>query len=415
MVERLNRLFEVLKGRAGIALAVAFAAVCALAVSFGEGRASGGGVSRVRLGGDAFQTRVVVELDRSVKGRLIDPERLDRVVLALPGVSVDGDLQGRGQGLVRDWTVDRAGGSARVKLNLSRQAAVKRRFLLPPGDGVKVYRYVVDLEAGAPAATTRSAPQPASPGLRPPTRVMPAALMTVAPVRKGKRVIVIDPGHGGKDPGAAGVHVREKVITLAAARALADRLEKTGRYKVVMTRSDDLYIPLESRVSLARAAGADLFISLHADAGPAPGLRGASVYTLSERGQDRAARRVMQRDDWFRDVALPGRDPAVNRILLDLTQRATKNRSAGFAKVLLDKLSDRTPLLQRSHRDAGFVVLLAPDVPAVLLEMGFITNAQDEAVLTDPVKRGRLMTAVALAVDEYFEGERRSPMMAALP
>jgi N-acetylmuramoyl-L-alanine amidase len=136
---------------------------------------------------------------------------------------------------------------------------------------------------------------------------------------------------------------------------------------------------------------------------------------LSEKGSDRAARKVMNQDNWFRDVTLPGRDPAVNRILLDLTQRATKNRSAVFARTLVGRLDQRTALLQRSHRDAGFVVLLAPDVPAVLLEMGFITNPEDERQLLDSAGRARLMDGVALAVDDYFEGEGRPFSMAALP
>jgi N-acetylmuramoyl-L-alanine amidase len=282
---------------------------------------------------------------------------------------------------------------------------VKRRFLLPPGDGVAGYRYVIDLAAapGRPAAKAES-------GARP---VLVAAAQPVR--RPGKRVVVVDAGHGGNDPGASGGETREKMVTLAAARALKARLERTGRYSVVLTREADVYIPLEARVGVARRAGADLFISLHADAGPDRVVRGASVYTLSEKGSDRAARKVMNRDDWFRDVSLPGRDPAVNRILLDLTQRATKNRSAAFARTLLERIDGRAALLQRSHRDAGFVVLLAPDVPAVLLEMGFITNPQDERLLNDPEGRARLMDGVAEAVDDYFEAEARPVSMAALP
>lgn len=379
--------------------------VVAVALAAGQGRASGGGVTKVRFGGDSRETRIVVELGRSARGRLLSAPGEDSVVLALPGVDVPDDLQGKGLGLVRGWSVEEAAGAARIELDLAGPAQVKRRFLLPPGDGVAGYRYVIDLAAA-----------PGRPAAKAETGARPVLVAAAQPVRRpGKRVVVVDAGHGGNDPGASGGETREKMVTLAAARALKSRLERTGRYSVVLTREADVYIPLEARVGVARRAGADLFISLHADAGPDRVVRGASVYTLSEKGSDRAARKVMNRDDWFRDVSLPGRDPAVNRILLDLTQRATKNRSAAFARTLLERIDGRAALLQRSHRDAGFVVLLAPDVPAVLLEMGFITNPQDERLLNDPEGRARLMDGVAEAVDDYFEAEARPVSMAALP
>jgi N-acetylmuramoyl-L-alanine amidase len=221
-------------------------------------------------------------------------------------------------------------------------------------------------------------------------------------------VIVIDAGHGGKDPGARGASAVEKDVNLAAAKALKARLEKTGRYKVVMTRDSDVYVPLESRVQIARRADADLFISLHSDAGGDASLRGASVYTLSDKATSRSAKFV-NKDDWFMKASLGG-DRGVSDILLDLTQRATRNRSAAFAEVLLERVDDEQVLLRRSHRDAGLVVLLAPDVPAVLLEMGFITNAEDEALLRDPDRRRRLMDSVGDSIDSYF-GD--APKMAA--
>jgi N-acetylmuramoyl-L-alanine amidase len=223
----------------------------------------------------------------------------------------------------------------------------------------------------------------------------------------GKRTVVIDAGHGGRDPGASGVHGRESDITLAAAKALKARLERGGRYRVVLTREKDVYLPLETRVRIARQAKADLFISLHADAGAEPGLRGASVYTLSEGGSDRVARKVMARDRSLGDFALPAQNAAVNSILLDLTQRATRNQSATFAQLVLNEVDDVATLLRRSHRDAGYVVLLAPDVPAVLLEMGFMTNAQDEALLRDPKRRTAMMSAVGDGIDAYFAQDAR--------
>lgn len=351
------------------------------------------GVLKVRTGGDRATARLVMELDRSASGRVAETEN-GRLVLTLPGVRVAGAQAGRGEGLVQAWRVREGAGGARLEIDLAQDAVVKRRFLLPPGDGVEVYRYVLDLEARAGGARySRATPPDATPE---------AVKARVA--RPGKRVIVIDAGHGGKDPGATGAsRVREKEVTLAAARALKTRLERRGKYKVVLTRDADVYLPLETRVQLARKAGADLFISLHADAGSPLSLRGASVYTLSEKGSERAARQTTRSENWVKDLGLGGSDLVVNRILLDLTQRATRNRSARFASLLLENIGDKTTLLRRSHRDAGFAVLLAPDVPAVLLEMGFMTNVEDERLLTDPRRRGRLMDGVAEAIDAYFK------------
>ena len=237
----------------------------------------------------------------------------------------------------------------------------------------------------------------------------PAPPAPPAPTPLAKKVVVIDAGHGGKDSGALGASTKEKDDTLAAARALRDRLERSGRYKVVMTRDTDAFIPLATRVQIARRANADLFISLHADSIGVEGAatRGASVYTLSERGADRTAKGLFGRSDWFMNVNLPGQDSATNRILLDLTQRQNVNRSSTFAEILLDKIGSATTLLRRSHRDANLMVLLAPDVPAVLMEMGFITNPEDEQALADPDHRAKVMSAVGDAIDAYFAQDAR--------
>jgi len=221
-----------------------------------------------------------------------------------------------------------------------------------------------------------------------------------------RKVVVIDAGHGGHDPGAQSGATAEKDLTLAAARALKARLERGGHYRVVMTRAADVYVPLESRVQIARRAGADLFISLHADsAGADPSTHGASVYTVSDHGEERVTQ-VLGRNEWFNRTGARA-DPAVGQILLDLTQRSTRNRSAIFAQLMIDRLGDRIDLLPRTHRDAGYFVLLAPDVPAVLLEMGFISSPDDAARLADPVSRGKLMDAVAGAIDAYFTTQSR--------
>ena len=378
--------------------ALAFVVFCAAVLAAGRGLASGavGEVMRVRFGGDAERTRVVLDLDRSSRGEVIQPGSDGRVVVALSGVVPPRRLDGTGAGLVRDYRVAGAGASARVELDLATSAEIERRFLLPPGDGVSHYRYVIDLKATgraprrAPAAESR---RPARPAQRP--------------------LIFIDAGHGGRDPGAHGANTEEADVTLAAALQLKQELERSGRYRVRLTREADAYVGLYRRVAIARQAGADLFISLHADAGADPATRGASVYTLSEQGAGRAVREFTRGENWQRSLNLPGRDPSVDRILLDMTQRATQNRSATLARTLLGELEDADhPLLRRSHRDAGLAVLLAPDVPAVLLEMGFITNPEDERLLNDSRARRRLMRAVAEGIDRYFQAPDASLQMA---
>lgn len=384
------------RGRAMLAAAAVGLGLAAVAAS----HAAPDTVSllKVRLGGDGAETRIVIDLDKSASVKVVSDGATDRrVVVMMPGVDAPEGLQGAGRGVVKAWLVDEVQGQARLQMDLNGDAKVKRRFLLPPADGIAHYRYVIDVAStgGAPGASlTKVAAAQAAPALR--TQFLPARKPPLAL----KKVVVIDAGHGGRDVGASGSHGYEKDINLAAALTLKSRLEKTGRYKVVMTRNSDVYIPLETRVRIAQRADADLFISLHSDSAPTSNLKGASVYTLSDKASRRATQFV-SKDDWFMKASLNG-DQGVRDILFDLTQRATRNRSAVFAQTLLANIEGETPLLRRSHRDAGLVVLLAPDVPAVLLEMGFVNNPEDEARLRDPASRARLMNAVAEAIDSHF-------------
>jgi N-acetylmuramoyl-L-alanine amidase len=431
----------------------------------------GVGLIGVRFGGDAATTRVVLDLDSAVTAKLVAADGgADRLVLSLPPLLTAGPLTGTGSGLVKGWSIVEEGHGAKLVLVLAQGAAPTRRFLIPPDAEGGRWRYVIDLAdtdplavlaaGGAlpasaappvvasrapalrpigavpavlsppPTVLARAAPPPATPAaipyatrVAPPTPARaPAALdAEAAPqpqrllvshpaaagigARRGMKIIVVDAGHGGHDTGARSLVRNEKDINLAAALDLRDRLEAMGRYKVVMTRSSDVFIPLEERVKIARRAGADLFISLHSDsAGSDPTPHGASVYTVSDHGETRV-NNVLGPNEWFSRVA--DKDAGVRQLLLDLTQRSTRNRSAQFAHILIDHINDKVDLLPRSHRDAGYFVLLAPDVPAVLLEMGFITNPSDELRLTDPAQRGRLMDGVADAIDTYFSGETR--------
>jgi len=219
-------------------------------------------------------------------------------------------------------------------------------------------------------------------------------------------VIVLDPGHGGLDPGAIGATgVFEKDVTLAVARRLRDRLTATGRFAVVLTRDADIYLRLRERVQVARRAEADLFLSLHADSNPDPGLRGASVYTLSDRASDREAAQLAQREnrvDALIGVHMDPEDEVMASILIDLAQRRTRGDSNVMAELLVGQLGEQVSLLNNSHRQAGFAVLTAPDVPSVLVELGHLSNAEDERALVTREHQERLTAALAEAVSAFF-------------
>lgn len=218
---------------------------------------------------------------------------------------------------------------------------------------------------------------------------------------------MLDPGHGGPDPGTTGISgFREKNVVLKAAREMARRLTATGRYKVHLTRSTDRYIALRDRVGRARSVKAELFVSVHADSNPNRETRGASVYTLSEAASDREAAALAAKENKADIVAgldFRGQTPDVTSILIDLSQRDTINHSRVFAAMLLDALAHNgIGLLGRSHRHAGFAVLTAPDTPAILLEMGYLSNRHDERLLVQPAYLRRLADALVDAADRYF-------------
>ena len=401
MIRRLTDVVGAFARAKAVRLAWAICASSLVASAAVAASSNHGDVVRVRLGGDNASTRIVIELDKSVAGKVASrDDNYDRQVIALPDVKLASTLTGKGSGLVAGWKVESIAGSTRINLDFNGKAKIYRRFLLPPADGIGVYRYVIDVvpQSGSVPSADTDAPSAASIMATPSDQVE-----TVANVR-AKKVIVIDAGHGGKDPGAHGAFSLEKDDNLAAAKALRDALEKTGRYKVIMTRDTDSFVDLTARVRIARTANADLFISLHSDSGGDGSATGASIYTLSDSGTERAAKKALVKGDWSLSDTTSG-DAMVNRILVDLTQRATKNRSATFASMVMDHISASTPLRKTNLRQAGFVVLLAPDVPAVLLEMGYVNNPSDEALLSSQRHREVMMGQVAQAIDQYFEND----------
>ena len=196
------------------------------------------------------------------------------------------------------------------------------------------------------------------------------------------------------------------MITTSVTQQLVQALKATGRYDVAVTRSRDVYVEHEDRLRIARERGADLFISIHADATEDGKASGASVYTLADRSKNRS-KKITHTQNWILDVDLSEQTASVGDILVDLAQRKTSSHSAQFATRLVSELKKDIPLVRNSHRRAGYYVLLAPDVPAVLLELGFLSNAQDEKLLKTSAHRNKLMRAVRMSVDEYFSGPGR--------
>jgi N-acetylmuramoyl-L-alanine amidase len=260
-------------------------------------------------------------------------------------------------------------------------SGVVATFLLPDWFG----------SAGAsqqPSAVPTNRLEPARPRLRPPPPL-----------------VMLDPGHGGKDPGAIGYSgTYEKQVALAAAMDLRRLLEATGQYRVALTRTRDAFVPLEERVGRAQAHGAALFVSMHADAVADRSVRGASVYTLSDTASDAQTAALARRENSADRFAGPGFDasPDVARILASLVRRETRIGSGRLARDLVGSLDKDLPMLPNPERHAGFVVLKAADIPSVLVEMGFMSNPADEAELRRPQHRARVAAAMKRAVDAYF-------------
>jgi N-acetylmuramoyl-L-alanine amidase len=222
-----------------------------------------------------------------------------------------------------------------------------------------------------------------------------------------EHIVVLDPGHGGVDPGAIGVTgVYEKDIVFDVTREVARRLDAQRGLKVVMTRDSDEFIALTERVHRARNAGAELFLSIHADALPNATMRGASVFTLSEKASDKLAEALAQREnkaDLIAGIDLSRQSPEVSSILLDLARRQTTNESIRIARRLVHELGRNVPLLHDGLHSAGFAVLKAPDIPSALIETGCLSNRQEEKLLRSTSYQKKIAAILARAVDAHFE------------
>ena len=370
-------------------------------------------VSQVRVVGDGAPTRITIWTDapEEAEAYVSETGSVRRIIFPLRGNAYS--AEGLGTGGVTVWSLN----PGRLEFELDRPMSVARVLRLPPTGTEKSYRVIVDLDTVSDARFSSIAKRDTRRLAKAETEAEKAAEKQAAllasagsakpagrkaPPRSKGHVVVIDAGHGGKDPGAMAINGgREKDVTLKAALALRDLLEADGRYVVKLTRDTDVYVEHEDRVTKARNWGAELFISLHADAAGSSSVAGASVYTISARGEGRIDREA-SRNNWVIPIE-DGTPERLTGILSDLVKRETKTRSAEFAELLLPELEQAGPVLRNTHRSAGFYVLLAPDVPAVLLELGFLTNSDDANRLQSEKGRQASVLAIKNAIDAYFD------------
>ena len=368
-------------------------------------------VMAARIGEHPKLTRFVLELSDPVTPRVFTLADPDRVVIDLPDVlwRVVAPERPSGRGAIRSYRYGMfRPGESRIVIDLNHPVSLAPLLIIPPKDG-NGYRIVLDLTSASREQFARNAGWPEDLLTKHDADAHQTAEGRATPRSESPpvpKVIVLDAGHGGIDSGTVGVDgMREKDLVLDEAKRLASVLEKRG-YVVHLTRDKDVYIPLEERVNTARDFRADLFISLHADSNPSPGVYGASVYTLSEAGSDREAADLARKEnqsDVVAGVDLSGQSSPVASILIGLAQRDTINQSVKFAETLVRQLGRATDILPRDpHRSAAFVVLKAPDVPAVLIELGYLTSPRDSAQMGTERWRSDMSLAIADAVDRQF-------------
>ena len=312
---------------------------------------------------------------------------------------------------IRVGSID--GVSKRIAMDLQQPVVITKAFMLPPQSKFG-WRFVVDVEAvseykfNSKVGSRHAFDSDAS--VKKVSSSKNNSKVIAAP--KSKKIIVLDPGHGGKDPGAIGYSgVYEKNITLAMAKELKKILDKEGRYKVYLTRSTDIFIPLRERVKIARKYDADLFISIHADSAVNRSATGLSVYTLSERASDKEAEALAEREnkaDVIAGLDLLEHSKEVSDILINLAQRETLNRSSEFASFMVQEMRKSVKLVANTHRFAGFAVLKAPDIPAVLLELGYLSNRSEERQLKQSSYRKKLAVSTSKAIKKYFDNMHRA-------
>ena len=374
-------------------------------------------VNNFRLGVHDTKTRIVIDVKGPISYKyflLANPYRLVldmlEVDFQLNPVSkkLTGGVLGYRFGLLKP-------GISRVVIDLSKPLLVDKHFIIKPGAKPQS-RLVIDLMPTTRSkflAYVRKSRNQEVVGLlklkSEEQKQQTAQEFKKKPPQEKiskSKIIVLDPGHGGVDPGAIGIQgTYEKKIVLMAAKSIKKILSRSGRYNVILTRKSDRFIPLRSRVAIARHSQADLFISLHADSIKNGAVRGATVYTLSENASDREAAQLAEREnksDLIAGIDLNSESKEVTDILIDLVQRETMNQSAVFADAIVQEITKKIKTHRRPHKFAGFAVLKALDIPSILLEMGYLSNIEDETLLNTDAFQKKLGRAILLGLDRYF-------------
>jgi len=377
-----------------------------LFIVFNQAMAADVGITSLRIGNHGKSVRIVFDLTEKTAYHIFSMTDPDRTVIDIDNSEIMFDkailpkLAKNEYNLnaIRTGKIDN-GYKTRIVLEYANgDSMTAKDFMLAPSSGF-AWRLVIDLTKNN-SKTTKTSAAVITKGTVTPKKNQA--------VEAGKKpLIVVDAGHGGNDPGAIGVSgVEEKTITLAAALELRRQLVNTGKYNVFLTRDSDTTLSLGSRVRKAREKKADLFLSLHADSIRKPQTKGLSVYTLSDKASDREAEALAEREnkaDIIAGIDLNNEIPEVVGILIDLARRETMTYSGQFANSLIKELSREIETLPNTHRSAGFAVLKAPDIPSALLEMGYLSNREEEKLLRRPEYRRKLLKAVVDGINDYFE------------
>lgn len=399
-----NKLFAL-----SVLIILMYAHVCAAAVTIRD----------MRVGNQNDGARVVFDMDKKVNYRAFLLKDPYRVVVDLEDSQINKLYTKVANQVVAGARIGKLErNDKRVVMDLSRPALIKKAFLMEPQGG-KPWRLVIDLaitndgqfkknigQAHVVANNKEFAPQEQKKSWWQSSEKETAATTQSGKKVGRKRIIVLDPGHGGKDPGAIGAYAKtyEKNITLAMGKELQKVLRNKG-YTVYLTRDNDIFIPLRQRIKIAQNYKADLFMSLHADSAQNHNATGLSVYTLSDTASDAEAAALAEREnksDIIGGVDLGGNSKEVNDILISLSQTDTRNKSSKYATYLVNEMARTVKIVKNTHRFAGFAVLKAPDIPSVLLEMGYLSNRTEESNLRQSSYRQKLAQAAARAIDRYF-------------
>jgi N-acetylmuramoyl-L-alanine amidase len=364
--------------------------------------------TEVRLAGDEAQTRFIMDISQKIDLHVFTLADPYRVVVDIPQVTfrLPQKVGETGRGLIKAFRFGLVmPGGSRIVFDLFKPARVEKAFVIDAANGAPA-RLVIDLAASDRESFVRKvAVEEKTSSAQPAQRREPQAA-----AGDSRPLVVLDPGHGGIDTGTKGPGgEQEKDIVLAFAKSLRERIEALGKYRVLMTRSDDTFIPLADRVRIARDAGASLFISIHADwlSHKEGDAQGATIYTLSETASDPEAARLAEeenRADVIAGVDLKDEPDDVAGILIDLAQRETKTFSVQFAHKLDSAMKGATRMHKEPIKSAGFRVLRAPDVPSVLVELGYVSNKDDLQSLLSDTWRDHTADSMASAIDGYFSG-----------